>query len=184
MPELWVDPTLYRGRPDDLSGRSPGECAVYAFLDAHGVAYWRVDHDAAASIESCEAVEKRLGARICKNLFLCNRQKTQFYLLLMPGRKVFHTKDLTGQLGCSRLSFADADRLRQYLGASPGSAGVLGLLFDPDRRVRLVIDRDVVRQEAFACHPCANTSSLRFSMRELLDVVLPALGHEAAYVTL
>ncbi len=184
MPDLQIDPTLYSGRPDDLSGRGPSECAVYDFLDAQKIEYQRMDHEAAPSIECCEEVEKLLGAEICKNLFLCNRQKTQFYLLLMPGRKVFHTKDLTGQLGCSRLSFADGDKMQAYLGAAPGSASVLGLLFDTEKKVRLVIDRDVMQQEAFACHPCANTSSLRFSMHDLRETILPALGHDGAAVTL
>lgn len=184
MPELYIDPTLYTGRPADPAGRIPSELAVYDFLDAHGVTYQRLDHDATPSIEFCEEVEKRLETAICKNLFLCNRQKTGFYLLLMPGRKVFHTKDLTGQLGCSRLSFADAAKMREYLGTTPGSASVFGLIFDTEHRVRLVIDRDVLTQETFACHPCANTSSLRFPMRDLLETILPALGHEPAYVTL
>ncbi len=184
MPDLWIDPTLYTGRPADPAGRIPSEIAVYDFLDAVGVAYRRIDHEAAPSIECCEEVEKRLGSEICKNLFLCNRQKTDFYLLLMPGRKPFRTKDVTGQLGCSRLSFADADKMQEYLGATPGSASVLGLLFDRERRVRLAIDCEVLEQEAFACHPCANTSSLRIAMKDLLETVLPALGHEPAYVTL
>lgn len=184
MPAFRIDPTLYTGRPADLSSRTPQEAAAYDFLDAHGVAYSRLDHDPAPSIEDCEAVERRLGTAICKNLFLCNRQKTDFYLLLMPGTKAFHTKDLTGQLGCSRLSFADAEKMRECLGVNPGSASVLGLLFDAERRVRLVIDREVTQQERFACHPCANTSSLSFPTRVLLDTVLPALGYEPAYVTL
>lgn len=184
MPELYIDPTLYSGRPAAPEGRIPNEIAVYDFLDAQGVAYQRLDHEATPSIECCEAVEKLLGAEICKNLFLCNRQKTDFYLLLMPGRKPFHTKDLTGQLGCSRLSFADAEKMAELLGTTPGSASILGLLFDTERRVRLVIDRDVLKQEYFACHPCANTSSLRLSMQDLLERVIPALGHEPSYVTL
>lgn len=182
--EIRIDPTLYTGRPADPSGRSANEIAVYDFLDSIGVSYQRLDHDATPSIEFCEEVEKLLGIEICKNLFLCNRQKTQFYLLLMPGRKVFHTKDLTGQLGCSRLSFADGGKMQEYLGATPGSASVLGLLFDPEKRVRLVIDRDVIGHDSFGCHPCMNTSSLRISMRDMLEKVFPALGHEITYVTL
>ena len=184
MPDFQIDPTLYNGRPDDVSGRIPSECAVYDFLDTLDVAYQRLDHEAAPSIEACEGVEERLGAEICKNLLLCNRQKTDFYLLLMPGRKAFRTKDVTGQLGCSRLSFADGEQMQALLHTTPGSASVLGLLFDPDQRVRLVIDRDVMQHEFFACHPCANTSSLRFTVKDMLETVLPALGHEITYVTL
>ena len=111
MSDFYLDPTLYDGRPADLTGRDAVEIACYDFLDRIGVPYQRVDHDETPSIEACGEVEKLLGIEICKNLFLCNRQKTQFTLLLMPGRKEFRTKELSAQLGCSRLSFADAERM-------------------------------------------------------------------------
>ena len=136
----------------------------------------RVDHDETPSIEACGEVEKLLGIEICKNLFLCNRQKTQFTLLLMPGRKEFRTKELSAQLGCSRLSFADAERMQEFLGVTPGSVSVLGLLNDTEKRVRLVIDRDALAHEYFGCHPCRNTTSLRIKPADLTERTLPALG--------
>lgn len=144
----------------------------------------RVDHDETPSIEACGEVEKLLGIEICKNLFLCNRQKTQFTLLLMPGRKEFRTKELSAQLGCSRLSFADAERMQEFLGVTPGSVSVLGLLNDTEKRVRLVIDRDALAHEYFGCHPCRNTTSLRIKTADLTERILPALGHEPTYVDL
>lgn len=144
----------------------------------------RVDHDETPSIEACGEVEKLLGIEICKNLFLCNRQKTQFTLLLMPGRKEFRTKELSAQLGCSRLSFADAERMQEFLGVTPGSVSVLGLLNDTEKRVRLVIDRDALAHEYFGCHPCRNTTSLRIKTADLTEHILPALGHEPTYVDL
>lgn len=144
----------------------------------------RVDHDETPSIEACGEVEKLLGIEICKNLFLCNRQKTQFTLLLMPGRKEFRTKELSAQLGCSRLSFADAERMQEFLGVTPGSVSVLGLLNDTEKHVRLVIDRDALAHEYFGCHPCRNTTSLRIKTADLTGRILPALGHEPTYVNL
>ena len=184
MCDFHLDPTLYTGRPVDCAGRDAVETACYDFLDGLGVSYQRADHDEAPSIEACAAVEQLLGAAICKNLFLCNRQKTRFYLLLMPGAKPFRTKDLSAQLGCSRLSFADAEHMQQYLCVTPGSVSVLGLLNDTEKHVRLVIDRDVLGPDWFSCHPCRNTSSLRIATADLTGKILPALRHEPTYVSL
>lgn len=184
MSEFYLDPTLYDGRPSDLTGRDPVEIACYDFLDGLGIQYQRVDHDETPSIEACAEVEKLLGIEICKNLFLCNRQKTQFTLLVMPGRKEFRTKELSAQLGCSRLSFAGEEPMRELLGVTPGSVSVLGLLNDTEKRVRLVIDRDALAHEYFGCHPCRNTTSLRIKTADLTGYILPALGHAPDYVSL
>ena len=184
MERFTLDPTLYNGRPADCTDRDAVETACYDFLDGLGVDYRRVDHSETPSIEACATVEKLLGIEICKNLFLCNRQKTQFILLLMPGRKEFRTKELSAQLGCSRQSFADAAHMQEYLGVTPGSVSILGLLNDKERRVRLVIDRDALAHDFFGCHPCRNTTSLRIATADIREKILPALGHEATYVSL
>lgn len=126
-----LDETRHTGRPGDSQGRGPAEMACYDFLDRLGVSYGRVDHSPAFHIETCHQVEAVLEAPIAKNLFLCNRQKTQFYLLLLEGDKVFKTKHLSAQLGCSRLSFAGEEDLARLLGVQPGSASLLCLLQDP-----------------------------------------------------
>ena len=179
---MYIDPVRHSGRPTD--DRIPQEMAIYDELERQGISFERVDHDHADTMEDCRKIEEVLDAKICKNLFLCNRQKTQFYLLLMPGNKPFHTKDLTGQLGCSRLSFAGEEPMHELLGVTPGSVSVLGLLNDTENRVRLVIDRDVLQPEFFACHPCRNTSSLRIATADLTGRILPALRHEPDYVSL
>lgn len=184
MTEFSIDNTLYHGAPADGRGRTATEMACYAMLDRLGIAYDRVDHAPAATIALCQQVEAHLGAKICKNLFLCNRQKTEFYLLLMQGDKVFKTKYLSAQLHTARLSFADGADMERLLGLQPGSASVLGLMNDTERRVHLVIDRPVLAEEAFGCHPCVNTSTLRFSIAALQSTLLPALGHTATLVEL
>lgn len=176
--------TLYHGRPEDVSDRLEKEIACYALLDSLGVAYDRVDHDFADTIEACEAVEQVLGERICKNLFLCNRQKTSFYLLMMPGEKVFKTKDLSKQLGVARLSFASPEDMLRLLNITPGSVSVLGLMNDHDGRVRLLIDRDLLQDAYLCCHPCINTSTLKLRMADAIDVLIPALAHAPTYVDL
>ena len=157
---------------------------VYAFLDTLGVEYTAVDHPPAATMEDCRAVDALLGCAMCKNLFLCNRTATDFYLLLMPADKSFKTKELSGQLGCSRLSFASGEAMEEYLGCALGSASVLGLLFDEEKKVRLLIDGDLRSSSRIGCHPAVNTASVAINFEDLEGVILNALGRECTYVTL
>lgn len=177
---------LFHGSPADMTGRSEREIRSYQFLDRLGVSFERTDHpdQPATSMEVCEKVDAVLGVHICKNLFLCNRQKTNFYLLVMPGNKIFKTKELSKQLGISRLSFAEEEFMEKFLDIHPGSVSVLGLMNDKDQNVRLVIDEDVLKEDLFGCHPCENTSSIRFSTKDLTEKILPALEHEPAMVKL
>lgn len=181
---------LVDGRPESTEGRLDKEIRVYDFLDSLGVKYQRVDHEAAMTMEACEEIDRTLsegvdsGVAICKNLFLCNRQETDFYLLLMPGDKPFKTKYLSAQIGSSRLSFAKPEYMERYLDITPGSVSVMGLMNDKDNKVRLLIDEDVLQQEYFACHPCINTSSLRFRTADLVEKVIPAFDHEPVIVIL
>ena len=175
---------LVNGRPTDIQGRLDKEIRVYDFLDSLGVSYQRIDHEAAMTMEACEEIDRTLEATICKNLLLCNRQETQFYLLMLPGDKVFKTKDLSAQIGSSRLSFAKVEYMEQYLDITPGSLSVLGLMNDKDRMVRLLIDEDVLTGEYIGCHPCINTSSLRLRTKDLVEKIIPAMEHEPTIVKL
>ena len=175
---------LQHGRPADLSGRLEKEIRCYDLLDSLGISYERLDHEPAMTMEICAEIDKSLGGLICKNLLLCNRQCTQFYLLMMPGDKVFKTKDLSAQIGSSRLSFADSKYMEEFLGITPGSVSILGLMNDKDNRVQLLMDEDVLKNEYIGCHPCINTSSLRLSKEDLTNRLIPALGHPPIIVTL
>ena len=177
-----IDNTLFHGRPD--KAREAREDSCYDLLDALGIDYYRVDHEHADTIEACREVEMLLGCTICKNLFLCNRQQTAFYLLIMPGTKPFKTKYLSAQIGSSRLSFAGAADMERLLGVTPGSVSVLGLKNDKAHAVQLLVDRELLEEKDFGCHPCKNTSSLRFSTQQLREKLLPALTHEPIYVNL
>lgn len=173
-----------KGRPESAEGRLDKEMRVYDLLDSLGVEYERIDHEPAMTMEICEQIDASLGALICKNLFLCNRQQTDFYLLMMPADKPFKTKDLSAQIGSSRLSFATAEFMEEFLDITPGSVSVMGLMNDKDRRVRLLIDADVLKEEYVGCHPCINTSSLRLRIADLREKIIPALAHEPTVVTL
>ncbi len=172
------------GRPADIEGRLQKEKRVYDFLDTLGVEYFRADHEAAMTMEICEAIDGLLGAKICKNLFLCNRQQTEFYLLMMPGNKPFKTKDLSAQIGSSRLSFALAEHMEKYLDITPGSVSVFGLINDTENKVKLLIDEDVLKDEFFGCHPNINTSSLKIKTVDLQEKIIPELKNDIQIVNL
>jgi len=176
--------TRFEGRPADCTNRLEKEIRCYDFLDNLGVTYQRIDHESAMTMEACAAIDEALGAPICKNLMLCNRQCTSFYLLMIPGDKIFKTKDLSAQIGSSRLSFAAAEYMERYLDITPGSLSFLGLMNDEDHAVTLLIDEDVLKGESIGCHPCINTSSLRLATKDVTDKIIPALGHTPLIVHL
>ena len=184
MEEFTICPVKFSGQPENAGQRLTKEQMCYDLLDELEIQYDRVDHDAADTIAACHRVETVLGSEICKNLFLCNRQKTQYYLLLMQGDKVFKTKDLSKQLGCARLSFADSEDLMKCLNLTPGSVSVLGPQFDQEKQVQLVVDRPIQESRMIACHPCINTSTVAFPAVDLFEKVLPALKHTPIFVDL
>ena len=179
---MYIDPQRYAGRPAER--RSEREEAIYDKLEELGIPFDRVDHEHADTIEACLAVEQVLGCRICKNLFLTNRQMTDLYLLLMPGEKPFKTKFLSRQLDCARLSFATSEQMLQALSVTPGSVSILGLMNDTSGAVRLLIDRDLLNETYLGCHPCINTSSLKIKMEDVLQKILPAMKHSFTPVDL
>ena len=175
---------LVNGRPATNEGRLEKEIRCYDLLDSLGVDYQRIDHEAAMTMEACVEIDKVLDATICKNLLLCNRQATAFYLLMIPGDKQFKTSVLSKEIGSSRLSFAKPEYMEEYLDITPGSVSVLGLMNDHGHHVQLLMDEDVLKGEYFGCHPCINTSSLRIKTRDLMEKILPAMEHPARIVVL
>ena len=169
---------LYDGRPENTEGRLPREIRTYDYLDKLGIEYKCTDHEPANNMEACNEIDAVLGVLICKNLFLCNRQKTKFYLLMMPGDKKFKTKELSSQINSARLSFAEPEDMLKYLDIEPGSVSVMGLMNDKVHAVQLLIDEDVLKGEYIGCHPCVCTSSLKMKTADVIDKFLPATRHE------
>lgn len=183
-PQFYLDHTLYSGRPSHLEGRLDKEIRTYDLLDRLQIPYQRLDHDPTATIESCHDIDALLNTHICKNLFLRNAQKTNFYLLMMPGNKKFRTAVLSKQIGSARLSYAEAEFMEQYLDITPGSVSVLGLMNDWENRIQLLIDRDLTTHEYLGCHPCINTSSLKVRTSDILEKFLPYINHPYTLVDL
>ncbi len=169
---------LLDGRPENMEGRLPREVRTYDLLDSLRMEYKRTDHERTDTMEACNQVDGILGVVICKNLFLCNRQKTAFYLLMMPGDKKFKTKELSAQINSARLSFAEPEDMLKYLDIEPGSVSIMGLMNDKDHAVQLLIDEDVLKDEYLGCHPCVNTSSLKLRTEDVITKFLPAVGHD------
>ncbi len=168
---------LYNGRPEDVTGRLEREIRTYDFLDKLGISYQRTDHDRADNMEACNEIDAILGVIICKNLFLCNRQKTNFYLLMMPGDKKFKTKELSAQINSARLSFAEAEDMLKYLDIEPGAVSIMGLMNDKENHVKLLIDEAVLKDDYLGCHPCVCTSSLKLKTKDVTEIFLPATNH-------
>jgi Ala-tRNA(Pro) deacylase len=175
---------IFHGAPDSNIGRFDKEMRFYRVLEELSVPFSRIDHSAAFTMEECYEADSAFGVMACKNLFLCNRQQTVFYLLLMPGDKPFKTKELSGQLGVARLSFASGEKMEEYLGLLPGSVSVMGLMHDKTHAVRLLIDKDLTGDAELGCHPCINTASMAIAMTDILQKFLPATGHTPTVVTL
>ena len=180
-----MDLLIQKGRPTDNEGRLEKEIRTYDLLDSLGIEYERVDHEAAETMEACAAVDKVLApAVICKNLFLCNTQKTKFYLLMIREDKKFKTKEISHQINSARLSFAPAEFMEEFLDITPGSVSVLGLMNDKDNNVTLLVDEDILKEELFGCHPCINTSSLRLKVADVFGPFLEAVHHDYTMVRL
>ncbi len=175
---------LMKGRPLDETGRLEKEIKVYDLLDSLGIEYERTDHEEANTMEACNEIDKVLDVIICKNLFLCNRQETQFYLLMMPGDKPFKTKDISKQIGSARLSFGKAEFMEEYLNIKPGAVSIMGLMNDTEKHVQLLIDKPILESEYIGCHPCVSTSSLKIKTKDVLEKFIPAVGHEPIIVDL
>ena len=175
---------IHSGRPSDADERLQKERETYDRLDQLGIEYSVIDHEHADTIEMCQQIEKAADTHICKNLFLCNSQKTAFYLLLMPGDKPFKTKLLSPQLGCARLSFAPPEYMEKMINCTVGSASVFCLWYDRENAVRLIIDADLKQMPSIGCHPCINTGTVVLNNGDFFGSVLPAIGHEPTYVEL
>ena len=176
--------TLFNGRPEDCSGREEKEIRVYDLLDSLKIPYQRTDHAHADTMEACNEIDAVLETTICKNLFLCNRQQTNYYLLMMPGDKPFKTKELSAQINSARLSFGSAEKMEEYLDITPGSVSIMGLMNDRENKVQLLIDEDLRKSEYLGCHPCINTSSLKIRTGDVFGPFIKAVHHEPVFVRL
>ncbi|MEC5144866.1 YbaK/EbsC family protein [Chitinophaga sp. 212800010-3] len=164
--------------------QTPLQQMVYEMFSEKGVKYERVDTDPAITMEDCIRIDERLEMKTVKTLFLCNRQQTNFYLVVTTAVKPFKTKDLSAALGISRLSFASVELLHSILGTPVGAATVLGLLLDVTKHVQLVIDYDVLLEEWYGCSDGTTTSYLKLSTEWVMNEFITSTGHTPKFVQL
>lgn len=181
-----MDYILEHGKPIGREFRTDTEMRCYNILDSLNIDFYRVDHlnTPADTMEICAVIDKTLGCEMCKNLFLTNRQKTAFYLLMMPADKPFKTKDLSAQINSARLSFADDTLMQKHLGVKPGAVSVLGLINDSENAVKLLVDEELLNGEYIGCHPCVNTASLKIKTEDLFDKFLKHVNHTKTVINL
>ena len=172
------------GVPLDVDSRDKNERYVYHFLESKGISFLRADHDFISTMSGCEEIEKKLDCLVPKNLFLSNRQETQYYLLVMPGNKTFKAKELSHQINSARLSFGKEEKLKEYLHCFPGSTSIFGLIFDQEERVKLLIDKDLLKEQYLAFHPCMNTSTIKIETKVVIHEILPSLKRPFTTVSL
>lgn len=164
--------------------KNPTEKKVFALLDKLKIAYECVENDVVESMEECKEVDEALGTEIRKSIFLCNKKKTSFFLVVMPAEKSLDTATLSNKIGVPHLSFASAEHMEQHLGALPGSASVMGLINDEDDYVQLIIDKEVADCEWFGCNPGINTAHLKMKTSDLINKFLPKINHRAKIMAL
>lgn len=157
---------------------------VIEILKENNIDFEVFNHEAFVSMDQYEVIEGKIGCKIPKNLFLCNRQETVFYLLIMPGDKIFKTKDISAQINSSRLSFGNKDYLNKLLSCYKGSTSVLGLLFDKENRVNLLIDEDILKEEYLGFHPCDNNFTIKIKKEDLISKIIPLTKHDYKIVNL
>lgn len=140
-------------------------------------------HAAAHTMEDCLALPYATpDVTFCKNILLCNRQKTEFFLYITLPDKPFRTADVSKLLGVSRLSFAPNETLPTLLQLESGSLSPLALWFDDDAKIKLVLDNDILSGKRIAFHPCDNTATVIFTQEVFRQQVLPALAHSPIYL--
>ena len=155
---------------------------VYAALERLAIPFGRIDNDPAVTMEDCIAIDQALGVPTVKTLLLCNRQQTMFYLYVMPGDKPFSTKDFGAALQISRVSFAPAEMLQEFLGTEVGATTPLSLVSDTENRVRLIIDKAAVAPESVGCPDGTTTCYMRIRTADLLEKFIPATNHTPTFI--
>ena len=152
---------------------TPLQAEVYRTLAILDIPFERVDTDEAITMEDCILIDEKLDMKMVKTLFLCNRQKSVFYLFVTTGDKPFRAKDFSGALGVSRVSFAPAELMPQMLGTKIGAATVFSALLDTAKDVHFIFDRDVLKEEWYGCSDGTTTGYMKIGTERIVKDFLP-----------
>lgn len=166
----------YNYSPDNF--KTELQKKVYDTLNELSIRYERVDTSEAITMEDCLEIEKKLNVKMVKTLFLCNQQKTKFYLFVTTSSKRFDSKIFSRQLQISRVSFANEELMLSKIKTKIGSATIFGLLMDETKEVQLVIDKEVLNEEYYGCSDGTTTGYMKITTKDILDKVIPCTNHE------
>ena len=150
---------------------------TYEALEKLQIPFERVDTDEAVTMEDCAAINEKLNMDMVKTLFLCNRQQTDFYLLVTTGDKPFRSKNFSNALGVSRVSFAPVESMESMLGTKIGATTIFSSLLDDKNRVRVVFDRDVLFKKWYGCSDGTTTGYMKLRTDDIYQRFLPFTKH-------
>lgn len=173
---------VQRQAPKEIKNNLQGK--VYKTLDELNIAYERVDTDEVITMEDCLEVNKKLDMKMVKTLFLCNRQKTEFYLFITEGDKKFDSKKFSSLLDIARVSFAPAELMDEMLGTKIGAATVFSSLIDVENQVKIVFDQAVLNEEYYGCSDGTTTGYMKIKTDDIVNKVLPHSKHEATIINM
>lgn len=173
---------VYTGAPEKIKNELQEK--VYKVLDELSINFERVETDEAITMEDCIVIDKKLNMKMVKTLLLCNRQKTEFYLFVTCGDKRFDSKKFSSQLGIARVSFADEFLMKEMLGTKIGAATIFSSLIDHESKVRIVIDKDVLKEEYYGCSDGTTTGYMKIKMNDIINKVLPYSKHKEIIIEL
>ncbi|MBR5660688.1 MAG: prolyl-tRNA synthetase associated domain-containing protein [Bacteroidales bacterium] len=166
--------------PEEFSSKL--QRMVYEAFETLEIPFERVDTDPGITMEDCQHIDAKIGVRIVKTVFLCNRQQTEFYLYVTTDDKPFITREFCGALGIPRVSFAPADKLMELTGVLVGATTILSAVLPECAPVHLVMDRDISESEMFACTDGTATCFVKIKTGDLLGKYIPTTGHKITFI--
>lgn len=162
--------------------KSPLQKMAYESLAKLRISFERVETDETITMEDCIQINEKLDMKMVKTLFLCNRQKTIFYLFVTTADKPFNSKKFSDELGTPRVSFAPAELMENILGVKIGAATVFGVLMDKDNLVKVVFDRDVLLEKWYGCSDGTNTGYMKVKTELIVEKFLTDTNHIPAII--
>ena len=144
---------------------------VFDKLDGLGIRYSVIEHPPVYTIEEMDSLGIFDGVNICKNLFVRNDKGNKHYLIVIGKSKQANLKNISSQIGASRLSFASEERLSKYLGLKKGEVTPLGIINDPEHSVIIILDKDLDDGKPLGVHPNDNTATVILSFNDLVSYI-------------
>lgn len=142
------------------------EKIVYEMFDKLGIVYKKYEHKAVYTIEEAKELNIDMPGRHCKNIFICDRKKRSFFLIILPEDKKLDFRIIENKLSYKGLRFAPEEMLHKYLGVEAGSVTPFGLINDIGKKVEVIVDKDIITADYVSFHPNVNTSTVTIAVED------------------